>query len=135
MTNDLDAALALSRFGLGARDGSLAAIGSDPRGALRQEVTGRALAMPAGPELKPSPELMVDLYEFLKERKLERERKNDKATPQDAAGRPMSRRAMMTGGQNTAAVSPGAAKDGQPAAAGLPRRGRCPLQRHHARAA
>ena len=109
MTNDLDAALALSRFGLGARDGSLAAIGSDPRGALRQEVTGRALAMPAGPELKSSPELMVDLFAFLKERKLERERKNEKATPQDAAGRPMSRRQMMTGGQNTAAVSPGAA--------------------------
>jgi len=63
MTNDLDAALALSRFGLGARDGSLAAIGSDPRGALRQEITGRALAMPAAPDLKSSPELMVDLFE------------------------------------------------------------------------
>ncbi|HEY4170598.1 MAG TPA: DUF1800 family protein [Reyranella sp.] len=110
MTNDLDAALALSRFGLGARDGSLATIGADPRGALRREVTGRALAMPAGPELKPSPELMVALYEFLNERKLERERKNEKATPQETAGRPMSRRQMMTGGQNTAAVSPGAAK-------------------------
>ena len=47
MTNDLDAALALSRFGLGARDGSLTAISADPRGALRQEITGRALAMPA----------------------------------------------------------------------------------------
>jgi uncharacterized protein (DUF1800 family) len=103
MTNDLDAALTLSRFGLGARDGSLAAIAADPRGALRQEVTSRALAMPAGPDLKPSPALLVDLYEFLKERKLERERKNEKATTQDAAGRPMSRRAMMTGGQNTAA--------------------------------
>jgi len=110
MTNDLDAALALSRFGLGARDGSLAAIGADPRGALRQEVTGRALAMPAGPDLRPTPELLVDLYEFLKRQRLERERKNDKATAQDAAGRPMSRRSMMTGGQNTASVSPGAEK-------------------------
>jgi len=109
MTNDLDAAIALSRFGLGARDGSLAAIGSDPRGALRQEITGRALAMPAAPDLKSSPELMVDLFAFLKERKLERERKNEKATPQNAAGRPMSRRQMITGGQNTASVSPGAA--------------------------
>jgi uncharacterized protein (DUF1800 family) len=103
MTNDLDAALALSRFGLGARDGSLAAIGADPRGALRQEITGRALAMPVGPELKPSPALLVDLYAFLKEQKLERERKNEKATAQNAAGRPMSRRQMMTGGQNPAA--------------------------------
>jgi len=109
MTNDLDAALALSRFALGARDGSLAPIGSDPRGALRQEITGRALAMPAAPDLKSSPELMVDLFAFLKERKLERERKNEKATPQNAAGRPMSRRQMITGGQNTASVSPGAA--------------------------
>lgn len=108
MTNDLDAALALSRFGLGARDGSLAAIGSDPRGALRREVTGRALAMPAGPELKPSPELLVDLYAFLKEHRLERERENEKAMPQEAAGRPMSRRAMMTGAQNTASARPGA---------------------------
>ena len=116
MTNDLDAALALSRFGLGARDGSLAAIGADPRGALRQEVTGRSLAMPVGPELKPSPALMADLYEFLNERKLERERKNEKATPQDAAGRPMSRRQMMTGGQNTAAAAPAA---GAPAAGAM----------------
>src|ERR1700741_3061568 len=110
MTNDLDAALTLSRFGLGARDGSLAAIAADPARELRQEVPSRALAMPAGPDLKSSSELLVDLYAFLKERKLERERKNEKATTQDAAGRPMSRRAMMTGGQNTAAVSPGAAK-------------------------
>jgi uncharacterized protein (DUF1800 family) len=114
MTNDLDAALALSRFGLGARDGSLAAIGSDPRGALRQEVTSRALAMPAGPELKPSPELLVDLYEFLKERRLERERKNEKATAQDAADRPMSRRQMMTGGQNTAASPAAGAMNNRP---------------------
>src|SRR6185503_17381756 len=102
MTNDLDAALTLSRFGLGARDGSLAAIDSDPRGALRQEITARALAMPAGPELRPTPELLVDLAAFLKERKLERERKDPKATAQNATGRPMSRRSMMTGGQNTA---------------------------------
>ena len=70
MTNDLDAALALSRFGLGARDGSLAAIGADPRGALRQEITSRALAMPAGPELRSTSALLVDLYAFLKERRL-----------------------------------------------------------------
>jgi uncharacterized protein (DUF1800 family) len=107
MTNDLDAALALSRFGLGARDGSLTAISSDPRGALRQEITGRALALPNGPELRPTPALLVDLAEFLKERKLERERKKDKAGAQDPA-KPMSRRAMMTGGQNGAPANPAA---------------------------
>jgi uncharacterized protein (DUF1800 family) len=105
MTNDLDAALALSRFGLGARDGSLTAISADPRGALRQEITGRALAMPAGPELRPTPALLADLVEYQKERKLERERKNEKVgTPEPA--RPVSRRAMMTGGQTAAAANP-----------------------------
>jgi uncharacterized protein (DUF1800 family) len=45
MTNpaDLDAALALSRFGLGAREGRIASIAQNPRGALKAEVTGRVL--------------------------------------------------------------------------------------------
>jgi hypothetical protein len=53
MTNpaELDAAFALSRFGLGARDGSIASIAQNPRGALKDEVTGRVLLTPAGPEL------------------------------------------------------------------------------------
>src|SRR5580698_8310696 len=113
MTNDLDAALALSRFGLGARDGSLAAIGPDPRGALRQEITSRALAMPAGPELRSTSALLVDLYAFLKERRLER--KTENPTAQSATARPVSRRAMMTGGQTPTAVSPAAgAMNNQP---------------------
>jgi uncharacterized protein (DUF1800 family) len=81
---ELDAALALSRFGLGARDGSLAAVSPDPRGALRDEVTGRKLGMPTGPELRSTPELLVDLFAFLRERNLERQRKAPAAqtTPQ-----------------------------------------------------
>ena len=63
--------------------------------------------MPTGPELRSTPELLVELYEFLQERKTERERKNANAAPPDAAGKSMSRRAMMTGGQDLAAVSPG----------------------------
>jgi len=74
MANDLDAAIALSRFGLGARDGSLAAITPNPRGALREEVANRTLARPAGPDLKPTPELLVELFAFQKEKKMERER-------------------------------------------------------------
>jgi uncharacterized protein (DUF1800 family) len=76
MTNpaDLDAALVLSRFGLGARDGSLESIARNPRGALKEEVTGRALLAPAGPELKQSSDLLVDLYAFLKEQKAQRSR-------------------------------------------------------------
>jgi uncharacterized protein (DUF1800 family) len=76
MTNpaDLDAALALSRFGLGARDGSLESIARNPRGALKDEVTGRVLLSPAGPELKQSSDLLVDLYAFLKDQKAQRSR-------------------------------------------------------------
>ena len=88
MTKELDAALALSRFGLGAKDGSLNGIAADPRGAVRQEITGRTLAMPSGPELRSSPDLMVDLFAFLKEQKQERERKN--AAPQNGAVAPAS---------------------------------------------
>jgi uncharacterized protein (DUF1800 family) len=113
MTNDLDAALALSRFGLGARDGSLTAISADPRGALRQEITNRALGIPAGPELRSTSALLVDLYEFLRERRLER--KNENPTTQSATAKPVSRRAMMTGGQTPAAVTPAAgAMDNRP---------------------
>jgi uncharacterized protein (DUF1800 family) len=76
MTNpaELDAALALSRFGLGARDGSLESIARNPRGALKDEVTGRVLLAPTGPELKQSSDLLVDLYAFLKDQKAQRSR-------------------------------------------------------------
>lgn len=72
MTNALDAAIALSRFGLGARDGSLAAISQNPRGALIDEAARRALLQPAGPMLKSTPELLTAAFAFQKERQLER---------------------------------------------------------------
>ena len=75
MAKDLDAAITLSRFGLGARDGSLAAIASDARGALRQEVTARALAIPTGQELRRTSDLLVELFAFLKARQQERDKK------------------------------------------------------------
>src|SRR5260370_34290598 len=72
MTNpaELDAALALSRFGLGAREGSIAPIAQIPRGALKDEVTGRVLLTPAVPELRQTSDLLVDLYAFLKDQKI-----------------------------------------------------------------
>jgi uncharacterized protein (DUF1800 family) len=81
MTNpiDIDAALALSRFGLGARKGSLADIGQNPRGALRDEVAARQVAMPTGPELKPTRELLVEVFEFQKERNKNRGQKKANA--------------------------------------------------------
>jgi uncharacterized protein (DUF1800 family) len=76
MTNpaDLDAALALSRFGLGAREGSIASIAQNPRGALKDEVTGRVLITPAGPELRQTSDLLVDLYAFQKDLNIQRSR-------------------------------------------------------------
>jgi uncharacterized protein (DUF1800 family) len=99
MSNDLDAAIAVSRFGLGARDGSLAAISADPRGALREEVTARRLAMPVGPELRPTPELLVDLFVFLKEKNLERQRK---ATTMQAPAQSPNAMQPMPGAQPAA---------------------------------
>jgi uncharacterized protein (DUF1800 family) len=72
--NDLDAALALSRFGLGAREGSIASIAQNPRGALKDEVTGRVLLTPAGPELRQTSDLLIDLYAFLKDLNMQRGR-------------------------------------------------------------
>jgi uncharacterized protein (DUF1800 family) len=91
MTNpaELDAALALSRFGLGAREGSIESIAQNPRGALKDEVTGRVLLTPAGPELRQTSELLVDLYAFLKDQKNQRSRQAASAsgaqTPQPPA--------------------------------------------------
>jgi uncharacterized protein (DUF1800 family) len=94
MTNpaELDAALALSRFGLGAREGSIESIAQNPRGALKDEVTGRVLLTPAGPELRQTSELLVDLYAFLKDQKNQRSRQAASAsgaqTPQPPAMAP-----------------------------------------------
>src|SRR5215471_14851647 len=56
MTNDprRDAALALHRFGLGPRPGSIAAIASDPRGALIAELERPGAGRIYNPELKGS---------------------------------------------------------------------------------
>jgi uncharacterized protein (DUF1800 family) len=94
MTNpaELDAALALSRFGLGAREGSIESIAQNPRGALKDEVTGRVLLTPAGPELRQTSDLLVDLYAFLKDQKNQRSRQAASAsgaqTPQPPAMAP-----------------------------------------------
>ena len=76
MTSDrFNAALALSRFGLGARAQDIDAIASDPRAALKEEVAGRLVPVPEGDELKSSRELLVEFYAFTETRREERERK------------------------------------------------------------
>ncbi|MEA2918695.1 MAG: hypothetical protein QOJ15_10776 [Bradyrhizobium sp.] len=86
--NDLDAALALSRFGLGAREGSIASIAQNPRGALKDEVTGRVLLTPAGRELRLTSDLLVDLYAFLKDLNIQRSRQAASGTGTPAAQPP-----------------------------------------------
>src|SRR4030081_2235000 len=56
MTDDptRDAALALHRFGLGPRPGSLAAIASDPRGALLAELERPGVGRISNPDLMTS---------------------------------------------------------------------------------
>lgn len=108
MSNDIDAALALSRFGLGAKDGSLSAIQPDPRAALRREIAERALAMPAGPELKPSAELLVELFAYQKARRLEREQKKAEA----AGSKPVDAPAMTLPPKRTAGEMPSGGPEG-----------------------
>jgi uncharacterized protein (DUF1800 family) len=100
MTGNLDAAIALSRFGLGARDSGLATISSDPRAAVRREVTDRQLAIPASPALRSTPDLLVDLFAYQRQIQAERERKGQ-APQAGSANQPMPRPregAPMAGG-------------------------------------
>src|SRR5580704_18473173 len=103
MTNpaELDAALALSRFGLGAREGSFASIAQNPRGALKDEVTGRVLLAPAGPELRQTSDLLVDLYAFLKDQNIQRSRQ-----PASDTGAPAARPPAMVPGSTPQNPSP-----------------------------
>ena len=89
----MDAALALSRFGLGARQGDLDAIWSDPRGALKGEIANRIVPSPSGEELKPTAELLTDFYAFREAQKEMREHKiaeGSSASSGSAAQSPMA---------------------------------------------
>jgi len=58
------AALALHRFGVGPRRGGIAAIASDPRGALLAELDRPDIAQIAGGDLKTSAQALRALFEF-----------------------------------------------------------------------
>ncbi|WP_137135435.1 DUF1800 family protein [Rhizobium sp. FKY42] len=74
LSKDLEAALTLWRFGLGAQEGSISAIKDDPRDLLLQEVTEQAVPHPVGGNLRSTQDLLVSLYDFQAEVKAERER-------------------------------------------------------------
>ncbi|NLS19400.1 DUF1800 family protein [Rhizobium sp. P40RR-XXII] len=84
-SNDVYAALALSRFGLGADHNGAASIASDPRGALMEEITERFAPVPVGPQLQSTADLLVSLYAFQEQRKEARQQAATAAAamPQD----------------------------------------------------
>ncbi len=102
-SNEVYAAIALSRFGLGADSNGVAAIASDPRGALREEITERFVPVPVGVELKPTADLLVALYDF------QEQRKQARAQPVAVAAPPVT-----TSQGPQPAMSGGDMKAGQP---------------------
>lgn len=73
-SKEIDAALTLWRFGLGAREGDLQAIKDDPRDLLRQEVVECYTPTPVGAALRSSADLLMSLIEYNKEVQAERDR-------------------------------------------------------------
>src|SRR6202035_1413854 len=67
-----EAALALHRFGFGPRLGSIAAIASDPRGALLAELDRPGAGRITNPDLLDSGEAARAAFNFRQERKLHR---------------------------------------------------------------
>src|ERR1700736_2004643 len=67
-----EAALALHRFGFGPRAGSIAAIASDPRGALLAELDRPGAGRIGDPDLLTSGEAARAAFNFRQERKAQR---------------------------------------------------------------
>jgi uncharacterized protein (DUF1800 family) len=95
MTSDprRDAALALHRFGLGPRPGSIAAIASDPRGALLAELERPGAGRITNPELKTSAQASRAAFEARAARQAQRivaQRAQKEAEQLKAQGQTMS---------------------------------------------
>ena len=69
----VEAALALHRFGLGPRAGSIAAIASDPRGALLAEINSPDAGRIGDPALMTSADAARAAFKFQQERRLQRQ--------------------------------------------------------------
>ena len=125
MTNDprRDAALALHRFGLGPRPGSIAAIASDPRGALIAELERPGAGRIYDPELKTSAQASRIAFEARAARQAQRivaERAQKEAEQLKAQGQAMGEDAAPAASADAAkpdATKPAAAP-AQPAGAG-----------------
>ncbi|MQT14495.1 DUF1800 domain-containing protein [Segnochrobactrum spirostomi] len=96
----LEAAIALWRFGLGAKEGTLAALGDDPRDLLLEEIAEHAVPIPSGALLHSSADLLIRLkaYEMAVNAERTATAKTAPATAGAAAGRQGGDMAMAAGG-------------------------------------
>lgn len=109
---DREAAIALWRFGLGAKEGTLATLGDNPRDLLLEEIAERAVPIPSGAQLHSSADLLIRLKAYETAVNAERAA-SAKAPPVPVAagaapGRPGGDMAMAAGGMPP--------KEGAPAA-------------------
>src|SRR5271169_5337495 len=99
-----EAAFALHRFGLGPREGSLAAIAADPRGALIADLSRPGAGRLSHPDLLTGAEAARAAFDFRQERKAARlvARAGQDAAKADAE------RVAKRGANPTATADPGA---------------------------
>jgi uncharacterized protein (DUF1800 family) len=113
----LQAAFALHRFGLGPREGSLAAIAADPRGALLADLAKPGAARLGNPDLLTSAEAARAAFDFRQERKAARlvTRQAGKANT-DGADKPGANSAASAdpAGDDKMANGPGTATESSP---------------------
>src|ERR1700751_2882830 len=91
-----EAALALHRFGFGPRAGPIAAIASDPRGALIAELDRPGAGRIADPDLLASGEAARAAFNFRQERKAQR--LAERAQREDVKTAPTAAAEMAQGG-------------------------------------
>jgi uncharacterized protein (DUF1800 family) len=117
----IQAALALHRFGFGPRAGSIAAIASDPRGALLAELDRPDAGQIADKSLPGSAKSSRLVFEFNQERsaqqKVERSKREDEQKMASASGaeKPPETVAAPAASPPAAAASPPAAQPAKPA--------------------
>ncbi|MDO1581381.1 DUF1800 domain-containing protein [Rhizobium oryzicola] len=108
---DVDAALALWRFGLGATEGSISAIKEAPRDLLREEIVERAVPTPIGAQLRSSADLLIALFDYQAQVKAERDRPPAAAASVTQAGAAAAT-AMAAGSTQPTDMNSGAAGKG-----------------------
>jgi uncharacterized protein (DUF1800 family) len=103
-----EAAFALHRFGFGPRAGSIAAIASDPRGALLAELDRPGAGRINDPDLLTSGEAARAAFNFRQERKAQRlAERAQRETAKDAPPAPEPAMAAKPGGAEKPAALPG----------------------------